>query len=47
MRKGYKLGEFVLRPAMVGVVDAVEVTEQADTPTGKSQPYVENAQSDQ
>lgn len=33
MRKGYKLGEFVLRPAMVGVVDAVEVTDSNDTPT--------------
>jgi hypothetical protein len=32
---------------MVGVVDAVEVTEQSDTPTGESQPPVENAQSDQ
>ena len=51
MRKGYKLGEFVLRPAMVGVVDAVpgggEVTEQTDTPSGESQPNVENAESDQ
>ena len=47
MRKGYKLGEFVLRPAMVGVVDAVEVTEQTDTPSGESAHYVQNAESDQ
>ena len=47
MRKGYKLGEFVLRPAMVGVVDAVEVTEQTDTPSEESAPYVQNAESDQ
>lgn len=37
MRKGYKLGEFVLRPAMVAVVDTVpgtgEVTDQTDTPS--------------
>ena len=36
MRKGYKIGELVLRPAMVGVVDTVpgepEVTEPDDTP---------------
>ncbi|WP_313676972.1 nucleotide exchange factor GrpE [Mycolicibacterium sp.] len=31
MRKGYKIGELVLRPAMVGVVDTVEVTDLADT----------------
>ena len=47
MRKGYKLGEFVLRPAMVGVVDAVEVTEQGDTPPEESQSYDQNAESDQ
>ena len=47
MRKGYKLGEFVLRPAMVGVVDAVEVTEQTDTPSEESAPHVQNAESDQ
>lgn len=47
MRKGYKLGDFVLRPAMVGVVDAVEVTEQADTPSVES-PYAGGtAESDQ
>ncbi len=47
MRKGYKLGEFVLRPALVGVVDAVEVTEQPDTPSEESQPHAQNAESDQ
>ncbi len=47
LRKGYRLGQFVLRPAMVGVVDAVEVTEQTDTPSEESQPYVQSAESDQ
>ncbi len=47
MRKGYRLGEFVLRPAMVGVVDAVEVTEQADTPSGEPQHGGGHAESDQ
>lgn len=47
MRKGYKLGELVLRPAMVGVVDTVEVTVQNDTPSHPSQPAEENAESDQ
>lgn len=47
MRKGYKLGEFVLRPAMVGVVDAVEVTDSNDTPGGEGYPGSQNAESDQ
>ncbi len=52
MRKGYKLGEFVLRPAMVGVVDAeptvvAEVTDSNDTPPVDPQPDVQNAESDQ
>ena len=52
MRKGYKLGEFVLRPAMVGVVDAEptvveEVTDSDDTPPGDQQPDAQNAESDQ
>ncbi|MBU3749046.1 MAG: nucleotide exchange factor GrpE [Mycobacterium sp.] len=47
LRKGYLLGEFVLRPAMVGVVDAVEVTEPTDTPTQEAATDVENAESDQ
>lgn len=47
MRKGYKLGEFVLRPAMVGVVDAVEVTEHTDTPSGEPHYGGGNAESDQ
>lgn len=51
MRKGYKLGEFVLRPAMVGVVDAVadtaEVTGANDTPPAGAEPGAQNAESDQ
>ena len=52
MRKGYKLGEFVLRPAMVGVVDAepdhgAEVTDSNDTPSDEQQAGVQNAESDQ
>jgi len=47
MRKGYKLGEFVLRPAMVGVVDAVEVTDSNDTPNEDRHPDAENAESHQ
>jgi len=47
MRKGYKLGEFVLRPAMVGVVDAVEVTDSHDTPDDDQQPGPQNAESHQ
>ena len=45
MRKGYKLGEFVLRPAMVGVVDAGEVTDSNDTPNEDRHPDPENAKS--
>ncbi len=44
MRKGYKLGEFVLRPAMVGVVDAVEVTDSNDTPTEEPHWDAQNAE---
>jgi molecular chaperone GrpE len=47
MRKGYKLGEFVLRPAMVGVVDAVEVTDSHDTPHDEQPRHPQNAESDQ
>lgn len=47
MRKGYKLGELVLRPAMVGVVDAVEVTDSNDTPRGDQYQDPENAESQQ
>jgi molecular chaperone GrpE len=46
MRKGYKLGEFVLRPALVGVVDAVEITDQTDTPSEDSLTYGQEAESD-
>lgn len=45
MRKGYKLGEFVLRPAMVGVVDAVEVTDCNDTPDDGGPSGSQNAES--
>lgn len=47
MRKGYRLGEFVLRPAMVGVVDAEEVTDSNDTLSEDAQSGAQNAQSDQ
>ncbi len=48
MRQGFKLGDFVLRPAMVGVVDAVE----ADTATGlggteTAESHPQSAESDQ
>lgn len=44
MRKGYKLGEFVLRPAMVGVVDAVG---SPDTPQDEGLAGSYTAESDQ
>lgn len=51
MRKGYKLGEFVLRPAMVAVVDTVPdasgVTEPNDTPVADPSSGSQNAESDQ
>ena len=47
MRKGYKLGELVLRPAMVGVVDTVAVADSPDTPNDDRQPGSQNAESDQ
>ena len=50
MRKGYKLGEFVLRPAMVGVVDAeptVDATDSGDTQPGDQHHAAQNAESDQ
>ncbi len=47
MRKGYKLGEFVLRPAMVGVVDTVKVTDRTDTPSEEPHWDARNAESDQ
>ena len=31
MRQGYRIGEAVLRPAMVGVVDTVDVSENAES----------------
>ena len=47
MRKGYKLGEFMLRPAMVGVVDAAGSAASSDTGSGDRQPGAQNAESDQ
>ena len=47
MRKGYKLGAFVLRPAMVGVVDTLEATDSSDTQPGDPQAVAQNAESDQ
>ncbi len=47
MRKGYKIGELVLRPAMVGVVDTVEVTDQGDTLVEEQQPESYDAESEQ
>lgn len=55
MRKGYKLGELVLRPAMVGVVDTdpagvtatAEVTDSDDTPGDGPYPDPETAESHQ
>ncbi len=47
MRKGYKLGESVLRPAMVGVVDAAGSAASSDTGSGDRQPGAQNAESDQ
>ncbi len=47
MRKGYKLGELVLRPALVGVVDGVEVTDSTDTSYDEPASDAQNAESDQ
>jgi len=44
MRQGYKLGDLVLRPAMVGVVDTIEV---ADTAAEDAAPDSQPAESDQ
>ena len=47
MRQGYKLGEQVLRHALVGVVDAVdEVSAESDTPANGEQSGSQNAESD-
>lgn len=51
MRQGYKLGEQVLRHALVGVVDTVEDVpaagaDSADTPGNADQSGAENAESD-
>ena len=48
MRQGYKLGDQVLRHALVGVVDTVEVEDgQADTPQNAGESGGHNAESDQ
>jgi molecular chaperone GrpE len=47
MRKGYKIGDLVLRPAMVGVVDTVEVTDPDDTLAEGAQPESYTAESEQ
>jgi molecular chaperone GrpE len=48
MRRGYRLGDLVLRHAMVGVVDAVDVTDTADASDGADTPNgKENSESDQ
>ena len=47
MRQGYKLGDQVLRHALVGVVDAVdEVSAESDTPANGEQSGSQNAESD-
>ena len=47
MRQGYKLGDQVLRHALVGVVDAVdEVSAASDTPANGEQSGSQNAESD-
>lgn len=45
MRQGYKLGELVLRHAMVGVVDAVATDTAASSGDGGERNGVENAES--
>lgn len=48
MRQGYKLGDQVLRHALVGVVDTVEdEAGQADTPANAAESGAQNAESDQ
>jgi len=47
MRKGYKIGELVLRPAMVGVVDTDGVTDSDDTLTEGQQAGSYDAESEQ
>ena len=49
MRKGYQLGDQVLRHALVGVVDTVEgeptAPQNADTPVNTDQSGPQNAES--
>ena len=48
MRQGYKLGDQVLRHALVGVVDTVEVeADQSDTPQNAEESGAQNAESNQ
>ena len=47
MRQGYKLGDQVLRHALVGVVDTVDdASAESDTPTNGEQSGSQNAESD-
>ncbi len=46
MRQGYKLGEQVLRHALVGVVDTVDDSPAADTPSNGEHSGSQNAESD-
>jgi len=48
MRQGYRLGDHVLRHALVGVVDTVDgETEHGDTPQNAGESSPQNAESDQ
>lgn len=46
MRQGYKLGDQVLRHALVGVVDTVDDSAAADTPSNGEHSGSQNAESD-
>jgi molecular chaperone GrpE len=47
MRQGYKLGDQVLRHAMVGVVDAVDGAEASDTSENPGDAGDEHAESNE
>lgn len=47
MRRGYRLGEHLLRHALVGVVDAVRPTTDADTHANSENAGTQNAESEQ
>jgi len=46
MRQGYRLGDQVLRHALVGVVDTVDDSAAADTPSNGEHSGSQNAESD-